>query len=506
MDDLVFIMDSRGVFESFHQPRKSQELYLLPEEFRGKHFSEILPADVTEKVRSAIEEVRSSDQPVKIDYSLQIGGKERWYSASISKRLDASGAFSGITVVSRDITDRKKVEEAAHQQQQFLDEVFNNVKEGIGIVDKNEKVVFCNPAYADIFEGAVQEITGKSLFEYFSEEVHDFIRGQTLMRKRGESSTYELPIVTRKGNRKWLRMAVSPRFDENGLYKGAFGAVLDITNRKHAENQIRRYSEHLEELVEERAAQIRALERQRAATEKLVATGQMAGRIAHEINNPLAGIKNSLALIKKAVPKDHPYFEFVELIDEELGRIAGIVHRMFDLYREEQEAPVRFALDKAVRDVVTLMERSYQGHDVTMRIAEPSSSVEVIAPSGPFRQVLMNVIKNAVEASTPGQEVTISMDADHDRVRVSVSDTGEGIPDEIKTRIFEPFYTTKSDESSSGLGLGLSVSRSLLEAMGGDITFENNTGGGTICHVILPGEALAGEASEAGNDSGTAAL
>jgi len=140
----------------------------------------------------------------------------------------------------KDITERKRVEEALSEQKSLLDEIFNGVQEGIGIVDENETIIFCNPAYADIFEQKKDYLVGKSLLSFFDAEVRSMILQQTKVRQTGQISTYELALVTAKGNRKHIRVTVSPRFGEDGSYAGAFGIVLDITERKRAEEEVQR--------------------------------------------------------------------------------------------------------------------------------------------------------------------------------------------------------------------------------------------------------------------------
>jgi len=257
----------------------------------------------------------------------------------------------------------------------------------------------------------------------------------------------------------------------------------EITERKRVEEALKKHEERLEELVMERTQKIRELEHQRTEIEKLAAAGLMAARIAHEINNPLAGIKNSFMLVKDAVPEDHPYYKYLELIDNEINRIARIVRQMFDLYRPEQEIKKEFSVDQTLYEVVGLLEAAWRENNITIEIDSKPINMEM--PEGLLRQVLYNILVNAIEASPQGGVVKIMTEVDNEILTLLISDQGVGIPLEVHSRIFEPFFTSK-DGSRKGLGLGLSVSKDIVEKLGGHIYFESEHGKGTLFRIILP--------------------
>ncbi len=148
------------------------------------------------------------------------------------------GDVIGVQGIARDITQRKKANQEMKKQKALLDEIFKNIHEGIGIVDNKERIIFANPAYAKIFERRKEEIIGQNLLSFFDKETVNRIKKQTSMRKKGETSIYELPLITKNGNKKTIRCSISPRINSNGEYAGAFGAILDVTEKAKAEEAL----------------------------------------------------------------------------------------------------------------------------------------------------------------------------------------------------------------------------------------------------------------------------
>lgn len=232
---------------------------------------------------------------------------------------------------------------------------------------------------------------------------------------------------------------------------------------------------------------LRESERRRLEAEKLAATGRLAAEMAHEINNPLAGVKNAFMLIKDAVPDDHPDHEFVERIEKELDRIATIVRQTFKLYGSEKDTAAAVDIDATLRDVVFMLEPACRHNDVALETEPTDSGIVVVIPEGTLRQVLYNLLTNAINASPPGAAVEIGARTFNDHLLITVSDNGAGIPPSLRDKIFEPFFTTKSNNSGTGgLGLGLPISKSVVEAHGGSLDFESELGKGTTFRVLLP--------------------
>jgi PAS domain S-box-containing protein len=310
----------------------------------------------------------------------------------------------------------------------------------------------------------------------------------------------EFRILHRDGSARWAAISWQPMSMPRRGPLGFRTSVRDTSERRKLRDQLRLHAQHLEQLVQERTTRIQQLERHRRQIEKLAALGQLAAAVAHEINNPLAGLRNAFELIKADLTPQHPHFELLELIDREIERVGAIIHQMYQLYSRAPQRPIEFDLGQTVQDVSDLLARVARKRGVTLQRRTPAGPAPVRLPQGEVKQVLYNLLQNAIQASPAGEAVVIQVTTDQDEWRVSVVDRGPGIPEDVLPRIFDPFFSTKTDEPHGGMGLGLSVSRSVIEAMGGRIEVDSSPGRGSAFTAVFP---VAAEASpEETDDAG----
>jgi PAS domain S-box-containing protein len=296
---------------------------------------------------------------------------------------------------------------------------------------------------------------------YASENLQQFL-------ETGGIYSAEYRVESVDGIRTWVSASGNATFAPNGTdIIGMVGTVQDITNRKIQESALRQ-------------------------SEKLAATGRLAATIAHEINNPLEAVTNLIYLSRTDPDVPEPVQQLLETADTELARVAQIAQQTLGFYRDTTR-PVEINLTDLIHSVVDLFERKMISSriDCTLDL-EPGLCIHGL--QGEMRQVFSNLVVNAIDASASVEKpCRIHVRARHrsgqrNGVSILVSDQGSGIPPEVRTRIFSPFFTTKQ---SIGTGLGLWVTRGFVEKQGGSIRFRSRTDtpSGTIFRVYLPASA-----------------
>ncbi len=351
---------------------------------------------------------------------------------------------------------------------------------------------------------AVERFTGYSAseclemdnypFPLISVEDHPRLAGYIAQMAAGSTgNNIEFNVVHRDGSQRWVAISWQPMIDAVGRSLGFRVSTRDIAEKRAMREQLRLHNEHLEQLVQERTARVAELERHRSKMEQLASLGELAAGVAHEINNPLAGIRNALLLIKRQLPTDIRHYDKFDLIDREIDRISGITHQMYQLYRPSQQQESRFSIQRTIEEIVCLtlpLSRKALVEAITRsERMEPAGELgpdEVVLREGELKQVLLNLVHNAIQASQPGQTVEISSSTDVNSLTIAVSDQGHGIAEGNIDRVFDPFFSTKAETVGQGMGLGLSVTRSIVEAMKGTIEVLSDVGVGTRFTVKLP--------------------
>jgi signal transduction histidine kinase len=243
--------------------------------------------------------------------------------------------------------------------------------------------------------------------------------------------------------------------------------------------------------LEDRAVRLVSLQSDMLQRERLAASAQLVGHLAHEIRNPVATLRNLLEVIQRRMSNDPEGREYAALAIDELLRMHELAERMLDLNRPRDPA-VRLAdVGQIARDVARLVsagDGAGDGVTAAIEVADDSNAIAAIAPDA-LKQVLLNLVQNAREAirfarSGVQPHIAITVSRDRDTVVVRIADNGPGISDAVLPRIFDPFFTTK--ESVQGVGLGLFVAEGIIRTAGGRLTGKNREAGGAEFRIVLP--------------------
>ncbi len=281
----------------------------------------------------------------------------------------------------------------------------------------------------------------------------------------------------------------------DGIKSGAFDYLTKPIELDHLIGKIRQAHEKIRRETEKaREAEFRRqMEAQMIVTERLASLGTLATGVAHEINNPLAIIKESAGwmrlILQKAEMADSPrradFEKGVGKIEEAVERARRITHQLLGFVRKDADSTLMDTdLDDLIGETVDLVDREASHRNIEIvRNIDPDAR---LIRSDPYqlRQVLVNLVTNAIHATGDGGRIEIQLTRNDGQVRLVVSDTGEGIPKENIKRIFEPFFSTKSP--GKGTGLGLFVTRNIVEKLGGAIDVTSRVGAGTTFTITLP--------------------
>ena len=258
-----------------------------------------------------------------------------------------------------------------------------------------------------------------------------------------------------------------------------WGIVRDITQSKQLENELKRHTEHLERLVEERTMKLKDAER-------LAAIGETAAMVGHDIRNPLQTVEGAIYLAKeeiKALPSRTQEInnveEMLKTIEEETTYVNKIVSDLQDYARPLQPQLEKIDTQELINGALATM-RIPRNIEVSLLIEQDCCIITADATM--MKRILANLITNALQAMPDEGKLTITAFREQDEVHISVQDTGQGISDENKAKIFQPLFSTKA----KGQGFGLPVVKRLVEAHNGTITFESEVGKGTTFTITIP--------------------
>jgi PAS domain S-box-containing protein len=337
-------------------------------------------------------------------------------------------------------------------------------------MDRDHRIVKINDAHARWYGHPPEWFVGRRCYEVFEkrQQICPHCPGVESM-KTGEVGQVETEGVRDDGRRLNVRLHTAPYLQADGTL-GFIEVVEDVTERRQIEAQSQQVA-------------------------RLADLGEMASGIAHEINNPVAGVISCAELLKTRLPRENPCQEIADRILREGNRIANIVKSLLSVAHPGKTAEEMFSVSESLASVMTLYEHKLEkaGINVSVEIAEKLPLVR--GDRQKIEQVLLNLISNAYYAlnarypdGDPDKSLRIKAccceSAGQQSLRIEVHDTGAGIPDEIVGRIFDPFFTTKP--AGSGTGIGLGICARIVKLHGGEIRVESEFGRYARFTVELP--------------------
>jgi PAS domain S-box-containing protein len=363
--------------------------------------------------------------------------------------------------VTLDITERKAAEETRRR----LAAIVESSDDAIVGKDLNGIVMSWNPGAERMFGYSANEMIGRPITTIIPLELREDEQRILETIGRGERvEHFETVRLTKSGERIDVSLTVSPVKDYSGKVIGAAKTARDITQQKKTEQALR-------------------------MTERLASVGRMAATVAHEINNPLEAVTN-LVFLAKGCAARNDVREYLNTIDEELNRISQITKQTLGFYRETI-APSAVRVGEMLTPVISLLSMRLRNKEIEIR-PEIREDPEIYAVAGEIRQLIANLLNNSIDAVNSGGLIRIRIDANRlighipNGVRITIADSGRGIPPSDRSKLFEPFFTTKKDV---GTGLGLWVCTNIVQRHHGSIRVKSSAKPGrswTVFSVFLP--------------------
>ena len=392
--------------------------------------------------------------------------------------LLAAGVFWSLWLVRDLMKKRSRAEEALRSEHAFRAAMEDSLTVGMRARDLNGCVIYVNPAFCKMTGFSPEELVGATPpMPYWAPEQleESYAMHQTVLAGEAPDDGFEMTFMRKNGERFHALVYEAKLIDGNGKHTGWMASVLDITERKRAEELARQQQEQLQ------------------FTSRLVTMGEMASTLAHELNQPLAAIAsyntgclNLLASGKAGVEDIRPALEKMGVQAQRAGKIIRRVH---DFVRKSEPKRAPCQLEEVIEDCLGFIEPEARKRHVRLECDTPPLP-PVLADRLMLEQVLLNLMRNGMEAmaNTPSgaQVLRLGAQVSPEELRISVSDNGSGIAPEIRDKLFIAFFTTKPE----GMGVGLSICRSIIEFHRGRLWAEDNphspTGSGTIFHFTLP--------------------
>ncbi|MGB6691851.1 MAG: PAS domain S-box protein [Terracidiphilus sp.] len=447
--DAIIGKDLDGIITSWN-PAATRIFGYRPEEMVGRSILTLIPAELRDEEPEILRKIRAGERIESYEtVRVTKTGERVFLSLTISPIRDPTGRVIGASKIAHDISERRRAEETRSR----LAAIVESSDDAIVSLNLDGMVTSWNEAAHRIFGYTAEEMIGQSCrrmipTELYSEE-DDILRK---MRAGDGIDHFETRRLAKDGSGVDISLSIFPLRDASGRVIGTSEIGRDISSRKKLEKFL-------------------------LQSEKIAATGRMAATIAHEINNPLEAVLNLVYLARQSCPEDSDTHRYLQTAENEVERVSQIARTTLGYYRD-RGTPTEVVLHELVEAALLIYESKLLGRRIRIDRAFEDSR-PILVSKGEMMQVFSNVIANAIDAMPRGGAIRIDaaekVGPTGRGVQVVIQDQGTGIEEKNLSRIFEPFFTTKPDV---GTGIGLWVSKQLIENRSGRIQVTSSTAPG----------------------------
>mgnify|MGYP005843507297 CR=1 FL=1 len=383
----------------------------------------------------------------------------------------------------RDVSERKKAEEALRMSEETYRALINGMNDTAWVIGFDGRFIDVNDAAVKVLGYSREELLSmgiQGIDKYLSQkEVEAFIGNLP----SAGIQVFETEHTAKDGRN--IPVEISSSLVTYQGKKAILSIARDITERKQMQAELAEYSMRLEQLVEERTAELKQAQAKLLQSERLAAIGELAGMVGHDLRNPLTAIKNATYYLKKkgALSQSASEKEMLEVVENAIDHANRIISDLLDYSREMHLEPIECTPHSLLKETLSMIQTPSNIKIENHTIDEPKIKADV----GKMVRVFTNMVKNAIDAMPNGGKLEIRSAKTNGNVSFTFTDTGTGISEEVMAKLFTPLFTTKAQ----GMGFGLAICKRVVEAHGGKITIESTVGKGTTFTITLPLEPKA---------------
>lgn len=385
-------------------------------------------------------------------------------------RYDSKGKVAGYEGINVDQTQTKQMEREIRKTNDFLNNIIHNSANAIMAADMTGTIILWNQAAEEILGYKTNDVVGKlNITQVYPEGMAKKVMGKLRegnVRRKGRLKFYPVVLLKKDGQIAEGNISASIVYDENRKEIATVGIFMDLKERLEMERRLKTTQEQL------------------LQSEKLAAMGRLTSQIAHELNNPLYGIMNTLELMKTEISPGNNRRKILEMALSETVRLSELLHKMLTFSKPDQKEKQPVDINTILDEILLLHEKQFSENNIIIEIDLADGMPSVLASKNQLRQVFLNMFHNAGDAMPDGGILTVKTAVEDGEIAIEISDNGIGINEKDIKNIFDAFFTTKS--SVKGVGLGLSVCYGFIAEHGGDIQVTSEQGVGTCFKITLP--------------------
>jgi len=371
-----------------------------------------------------------------------------------------SGYVDRLTLL---VSDLNKREKEAHELTERLNRITDNLQEIVFETDEKGHIIFLNQAWKQMTGYDIDECLGTMYNQYFDQEERVIQHLSSVIKEHKDSGRIELQLLHKEGKKVWGDVHYKLYFDEEHQFTGGIGTVADITKQKLAKLELERSNQQLQ-----------------MQAQKLAVAGQIAAGIAHEVRNPLTSVNGFLQLMKTQYPERTDYFD---IIFSEIKRIDFVLSELLVLAKPQSVHFQEVQLHGLLEQVITLLKTNAVLSNIDLKQPfKKQDAGAILADANQMKQLFINLIKNAIEAMPEGGSIYISTEKVMNEWKITIQDEGKGMSEEDIQKIYDPFFSTKTE----GTGLGLTICATILKDHHGRMDVVSELGKGTTFHIYLP--------------------